>query len=227
MTSKRYDLHVATDAGGHSTELKQGLIEMGFVDDDLVHRGLVFDPDTSPFYSACPLIDVHMTRKDISDSRTLRKLEARADSLVAESGCSGYWHSEYVAWDASISPGGDLRLAPPPFKALQPRPREVHKKWDVHVAFLEQDLAEPLRELLIGHGLYYLVRRKHRGDTAVLTVQGVNSVKEGEQFSRALLWWLVAIGVPAFDFKFEITMSMSVVNRPQLVPPTIDHVSWR
>lgn len=225
---KRYDFHIATDdKGGAANELRTKLSELGLVDDQLVHRGLVFDARTASFYTSCPLIDVHMST-GVHDLGALRVTEGRAAVLLAESGCAGYWHSEFIEWDASVTPGVELDLSfAPPFGVLQPEPRAIHKKWDLHVAFLDADLPQPLRERMIEYGLYYLVRRKLRGEVAVLTVQGVNPVQEGRQFAQALLWWLVRVGAPAFDFKFEVTMRMGTVSDPQLVPPTIDHIVWR
>jgi hypothetical protein len=225
---KRYHLHVATDNKGMGAPaLRANLSELGLVDDQLVHQGLVFNAHTASFYTSCPLIDVHMSI-DVNDPSTLRAIESRAVGLLAESGCAGYWHSEVVEWDASVTPGVELDLSfAPPFGILQPEPRTTHKKWDLHIAFLDADLPQPLRERLIEYGLYYLVRRKLRGEVAVLTVQGINPIQEGRRFAQALLWWLVRIGAPPFDFKFEVTVKMGTVNDPQLVPPTIDHVVWR
>jgi len=219
-----FDLHVATDAGGDSTQLRSELASLGFHDDKLIERGLTFPKGAAALYSACPLIDVHMSMKL---GRQSRRLEEQVVGLMRDSGCSGYWHSEKTMWDAVITPAIPFTLLPPPFKPLSLERREQNKRWDLHVSFLNEEMTSELRACLIEAGLYYLLRQKPCGVAAVLTVQGVNLVSEGFEFSRRLLWWLVQMGAPRFDFKFEVTVGMGKVNEPQLVPPTIAEVVWR
>lgn len=225
----KYDMHLATEAGD-STSLKTALAALGFKDDNLAARGLIFDPETAKQYSACPLIDVHASKK-VPTHDELLKLEEEVDELMVMHDMTGYWHSEYVKKDEHIEPAGPFSLEPLPFARLESRPREKEKVWDIHLAMREDTVPETLKETLIAHGLYYLARLKKTTDGsearfAVYTVQGVNRAKEGQRFYDELCGWLKRIGAPPCDIKLEITTAMKLYNSPRAVPPTIDHINW-
>lgn len=221
-----YDIHVATDAGGNSTALRQELLRLGFTDDKLVHRGLTFNTSTGQHYTACPLIDIHVSKKT-SSVVELRRLQAIVDSLLRNSGCSGYWHSEYTELDVTMvgSAGTTRRL--PPFKPMNVRPRDQQKVWDLHVAMVSDNVSSWLSAVLLEHGMYSIKRIKPIGNVTVWTLQGVSGLAEGREFARRLLWWLCSIEAPDFDFKFEITLDMSLISGPALVPPTVKNIVWR
>lgn len=225
--NKQYDFHIATDQGADSGHLRSRLLELGFVDDQLVHRGLTFPREVAVLYEACPLIDIHMSIKTDSFCQQQR-IQEEVLRAVATTSCAGYWHAEWTKWDARVEPTrSKLRICKPAFRPLQAWPRQTHKKWDLHISFLEDDISTKLRQELMSAGLYWLTRRKNGKQYAVVTIQGVNPIREGEWLAQQLMWWLTLMGCPAFDLKFEITTAMGTFNNPKLVPPTIDTISWK
>ena len=224
--SNKYDIHVATEAGGDSKELRQALAKLGFFDDALVRRGLVFGPQTGRYYSSCMAIDVHVSKK-VDNLNELKLLQKNVDKLLKKSRCSGYWHSEWTEFDVSVKSDKPFALTPPSFEPLDVRPRKEHKTWDLHVAMRTDHVPEELASMLLEHGLYSIERTKLTGNFTIWTLQGVNGVREGRQFACALLWWLGRIGAPDFDFKFEITIGMARSGDPLLVPPTVTEIPWK
>jgi hypothetical protein len=225
----KYDMHIATEAGD-SAALKQALSELEFRDDNLAERHLTFDAETGKHYSACPLIDVHVSKK-IEARPELRELEIRVNQIMKQTNVTGYWHSEYIMADDHIDPQVPFALKPLPFARLSSRPRSEEKVWDIHLAFRESLMPPGLSETLIENGIYYIARLKkvpEGGEDrfAVYTVQGINRTKEGENFYLKFVEWLKAVGVPACDIKLELTTAMEVYNSPRLVPPTIEHIEW-
>ena len=224
-----YDIHVATEGNADSRELHGILAGLGFKDDELVERGLIFDPITAKYYTSCPLIDIHMSLKT-ADLNELRSFEKELDALLFARSIPGYWHSEFIEADEHLESDGILYLQPLPFEKLESRPREESKKWDIHVAMSEQGLPVGFKQLLIEHGLYFLSRFKGKEVKerfAVFTVQGVNHVSEGRKFYQLLKEWLVSVGAPTCDIKLEITTAMKTCNSPRAIPPTIERVVWR
>ncbi len=229
----KYDMHVATETSQGRDELHAALLNLGFKDDELAERGLMFDKRTAQYYpSSCPLIDIHMSRK-IVDRPELTQVEIEVDRAMEAAQVPGYWHSEYIDWDVRLVHDADRSFCLRPFfcQSLESRPRDAHKVWDLHLCFLEDDLPGQLRDELVNHGLYYLARYKMRqGERkryAVFTVQGVNDVKtEGYRFVKELVFWLGHVGAPSCDLKMEITTRMQTYCNTSLVPPTIDTILW-
>lgn len=223
-------MHIATEAG-NSDALRAALTQLGFKDDNLAARGLIFDPETAQHYTSCPLIDVHASIKIGTHEETLR-LEDEIDELMKQNGVTGYWHSEFVEADEHIEPLTKLSIKPLPFSRLSSRPRNEKKKWDIHLSFQEDLLLQEFKEMLISHGLYYLARIKNipqLGEKrfAVFTVQGVNRANEGRRFYSELCTWLREIGAPSCDIKLEITTGMELYNFPRAIPPTVSEIPWK
>ncbi len=230
MKKLGYDMHVATEAGGGPT-LKEALASLGFADDSLAERGLIFDEETARYYTACPLIDIHVSKK-VRNHPELRELEIEVDRLLRETGAVGYYHSECVLADNRIEPETAFKLHLLPFERLRSEPRETHKVWDIHLAFRESEMPRGLGEMLIENGVYYLARIKNvpggrKERFAVYTVQGVSRLTEGKEFYAQLCAWIRSIGAPACDVKLELTTSMLVYGAAKVVPPTIDQIFWR
>ncbi len=225
-----YDIHIATEAGD-SELVGMRLNELGFTDDNLAERGLIFDPETAQHYATCPLIVVHASRKT-QDYAALRGLEAKVHQIMVESGATGYWHSECTLQDARIESSQPFSLKPLPFSRLLSRPRDTEKVWDIHLAIQESQLPRGLRDVLIENGIYYLSRWKKGAEEtpqkfAVFTVQGINHIQEGRRFYAVLGDWLVSVGAPLATMKLELTTAMRLYNAPSAVPPTIEAISWR
>lgn len=224
----KYDMHVASEAG-NGTLLREHLARLGFKDDNLVARGLQYDSETAKHYVACPIIDVHASKK-VATPEELNILEDEADAAMTETGVTGYWHSESVPADQHLEPIGVFKLHPLPFHRLASRPRDISKVWDLHLAMREDSLVKELRDALVENGLYYLSRLKKTPEGekkfAVFTVQGVNSLKTGWNFYTRLCEWLGQVNAPSCDIKFERTTAMKLYNSPKAVPPTIDTIEW-
>ncbi len=226
----KYDMHIATEAGD-SASLKKSLAELGFKDDNLATRELKYDLETAKYYTSCPLIDVHASKK-VADPNELQKLEVKVDQLMEQTDSTGYWHSEKIWADAHIETKVPFTLRSLPFERLLSRPRNEEKVWDIHVAFLEDLMPIGLSEALVESGIYYMARMKKlpeggEGKFAVYTVQGINPLDEGKRFYRELCQWLMSIGAPPCDIKLEETTKMKLYNSPKAVPPTVDHIIWR
>ncbi len=224
-----YDIHLATEAGD-SEYVEARLKELGFTDDNLAERGLIFDPETAQHYTTCPLIVVHVSKKT-QDYTTLRHLESDVDRVMVESGATGYWHSECTLEDIRLESRQSFLLKSLPFARLTSRPRDTKKVWDIHLAIQEGHLPQALKDVLIENGIYYLSRWKRgasgtRERFAVFTVQGINHIQEGRRFYAELSNWLIAIGAPPSTMKLELTTAMQLYNSPSAVPPTIETVSW-
>ncbi len=224
----KYDMHVATEAG-NSDLLRRHLDRLGFKDDNLVTRGLQYDRQTAKHYAACPIIDIH-TSKKVATREELEDLEVEIDRAMIEAGVTGYWHSESVPADQHLEPMGEFILHPLPFQRLTSCPRNSLKVWDLHLAVREDSMIKEFKDTLVEHGLYYLSRSKRTAEEektfAVFTVQGVNPLKEGWNFYNRLCEWLGRVNAPSCDIKFEHTTAMKLYNSPKTIPPTIDQIIW-
>ncbi len=225
-----YDMHIATESGD-SEGLKMALAELGFKDDNLAQRGLIFDSETAKHYTTCPLIDVHASKK-MDTHPELREIEVEVHKLMNQTESTGYWHSECILADDHLDPSTDFALKPLPFERLVSRPRPEEKVWDIHLAFREKLMPDGLNDALIESGIYYLARLKkvpEGGEErfAVYTVQGVNRLKEGRRFYAEFCDWLKSIGAPPCDIKLELTTAMRLYRDPKAVPPTVDTIVWK
>lgn len=228
-TKYEYDMHVATEAGD-SVGVKKALDGLGFKDDNLADRRLIFDPETEKYYKTCPAIVVHASKK-VENHPELRELEIEVDRIMRETDSTGYWHSECILKDKRIESQSPFVLKSLPFARLLSRPRDKEKVWDIHLAIRESLIPNGFSEALIGNGIYYLARWKkvQEGSQerfAVFTAQGVNSLKDGRRFYAELCEWLEEVGAPPCDIKLELTTAMKLYNSPRAVPPTIDHIEW-
>lgn len=228
-TKYEYDMHVATEAGD-SVAVKKALDELGFKDDNLADRRLMFDPETEKHYTTCPAIVVHASKK-IGNPPELRELEIKVHKILEDTESTGYWHSECIWEDKHIESQLPFDLKPLPFARLLSRPRDEEKVWDIHLTIRESLIPKGFSDALIGNGIYYLARWKKvleggQERFAVFTAQGVNSFKEGKRFYAELCDWLKAIGAPPCDIKLELTTAMKPYNAPRAVPPTVDHIDW-
>ncbi len=230
-----YDIHVATETASAEQEpLHEKLIQLGYFDDDLAERGLIFDSETAKHYASCPLIDIHMSRK-ITTIEELREAETKLHEVMLAATVAGYWHSEYVAMDAKIIPEEKEYQDRTFFcKPLQSQPRSENKVWDIHMALRENDIPSDLKEKLIAHGLYFLSRWKKNKQNpdapkerfAVFTVQGISHPQDGKIFYQRLIAWMIEVGAPQFDAKMEITTRMETYRNPKAVPPTITEIHY-
>lgn len=226
----KYDMHLATEVGD-SECLKEALRKLGFSDDNLAQRGLIFDTETAKYYETCPLIDVHVSKK-VDTHPELRELELEVDRLMIETGATGYWHSECILADEHLESLEGFALKPLPFERLVSRPRDREKVWDIHLSFREKLMPPGLSEAMIESGIYYLARMKRVAEGgeerfAVYTVQGINRLVEGKRFYAELCAWLKSIGAPPCDIKLELTTAMKLYRNPRAVPPTVDTIAWR
>ncbi len=228
-TKYEYDMHIATEDGDSET-VKRDLDTLGFKDDNLADRKLIFDPETEKHYTTCPAIVVHASKK-VENHPELRELEIEVDKIMQETNSTGYWHSELVWRDKPIESQSAFALKPLPFARLLSRPRGKEKVWDIHLAIREKLIPKGFSDVLIQNGVYYLARWKKVPDGsqerfAVFTVQGVNSFNEGKRFYSELCEWLEAVDAPPCDIKIELTTAMKLYNSPRAVPPTIDQIVW-
>lgn len=200
----KYDMHVATEAG-NSDLLRRHLARLEFKNDNLVARGLQYDSETAKHYVACPIIDVHASKK-VATSQELELLEREIHDAMTETEVTGYWHSESVPADQHLEPMGAFKLHQLPFQRLASRPRNTSKVWDLHLAMREDSLVKEFKDTLVENGLYYLSRIKKTPEGektfAVFTVQGVNPLKEGWNFYNRLCEWLGQVSAPSCDIKF-------------------------
>ena len=225
-----YDMHIATEAGNSSKYFKEKLIDLGFKDDNLAQKGLIFDTETAKYYECCPLIDIHVSKK-VPTHPELREIEVEVHKIMNQSGLVGYWHSECILEDGHYDKSVEFELKPLPFKRLLSQPRDDEKVWDIHISFRERSVPESLGKVLIENGIYYLARLKRVPEGgedrfSVYTVQGVNSLKQGRMFYMRMCEWLQSIGAPSFDIKLELTTAMRLYNKPSTVPPTINNIVW-
>jgi hypothetical protein len=228
-TKYEYDMHIATEAGD-SVSIKKALEKLGFMDDNLADRRLMFDPETEKHYTTCPAIVVHASKK-VENHPELRELEIEVDKIMQETNSTGYWHSECILGDKRIESKSSFALKPLPFARLLSRPRNKEKVWDIHLAIRESLIPKGFSDVLIRNGVYYLARWKKVPEGgqerfAVFTAQGVNSLKEGRRFYVELCEWLEAVGAPPCDIKLELTTAMRLYNSPRAVPPTVDRIEW-
>lgn len=226
----KYDMHVATEMGPSSKNLRKSLFELGFKDDNLARRGLVFNTETARHYTSCPLIDIHVSKK-LPTHLELRETEVQVHRLMSNSNLVGYWHSECILEDGHYEPKVGFELRPLPFRQLISQPRDEEKVWDIHIAFQERFVPKSLGQILIDNGIYYLARIKKAPDGreecfSVYTVQGVNNIKQGQMFYTKICEWLQVVGAPSFDIKLELTTTMRLYNSPSAVPPTINKIEW-
>lgn len=224
-----YDMHIATEAGD-SDGVRAAITELGFKDDNLADRRVIYDPETQKHYNSCPAIVVHASKK-VKTHPELRDLEIEVDNIMNKTGSTGYWHSECILDDMRIESKNPFALKPLPFARLLSRPRTVRKVWDIHLAVRESLVPVEFRECLIANGIYYLARLKNVPEGgqerfSVFTAQGINRRMEGERFYTELCGWLDAVGAPPCDIKFELTTAMEIYKNPQAVPPTVDHIDW-
>ena len=225
----QYDMHIATEAGD-SVAVKEAITALGFKDDNLADRKLIFDQETAQHYTSCPAIVVHASKK-VQDPSELRELEIAVQKIMEKTESTGYWHSECVWEDKHIESRATFAPKPLPFARLSSRPRAEEKIWDIHLAIRERTLPTGFSELLIENGIYYLARLKRVPDGgeeryAVFTVQGVNRFSEGKRLYAELCEWLEAVGAPQCDIKLELTTAMKPHNSPSAIPPTIDRIEW-
>ena len=228
----KYDMHIATEAGD-TVAVKKAIIELGFQDDNLADRSIIYDVETARHYTCCPAIVVHSSKK-VESHPELRDLEIEVVKIMEDKylGVIGYWHSECVLDDRSILSTLPFSLKPLPFEPLISRPRDEEKVWDIHLSMRESFIPPYFKELLIKNGIYYIARLKklpEGGEArfAVFTVQGINQRKDGEVFYQRFCEWLLAVGAPRCDIKLELTTAMRLHGSPKNVPPTIETIEWR
>jgi len=225
-----YDIHVATE-GGSAEAVRVGLSTLGFKDDNLSKQGLTFNSKTAQYYSSCPLIDIHVSRK-ISVRQELLIIQKQVINLMEKYGAIGYIHSEWTREDKTIDNRSEavVGIKPLPFRTLYAEPRDTQKKWDLHVSVKESELTDNLKSVLLDGGLYYLSRWKgSKGsleEYAVFTVQGINRVSEGKKLFDQLITWLGDTCACEYSIKLEVTTFMRTFNSPSLIPPTINEIIW-
>ena len=115
-TKYEYDMHIATEAGD-SVAIRKALEELGFKDDNLADRKLIYDPETEKHYTSCPMIVVHASKK-VEDLPELRELKIKVDAIMKKTKSTGYWHSERVWEDERIELQSPFKLKSLPFARL-------------------------------------------------------------------------------------------------------------
>ncbi|MEZ4104476.1 MAG: hypothetical protein R3B60_04300 [Candidatus Paceibacterota bacterium] len=231
MSNKKYtyDMHVATENDDGSV-VGTALKKIGFVDDNLVDRRIIMNEDTQRFYTACPLIAVHVSKK-VDDIIELRRLESLVDGIMLETNSVGYWHSECILSDVHITPSRIFKLKYFPFQKLRSKLNEENKVWDIHISVPRNSISDEIVDFFVENGIYFLARKKSTvnglEEHAVFTVQGINGIEEGKRLFNSLCDWVRETNFPSCDIKLELTTGMKKYNSPLNIPPTISFIDWR
>ena len=230
-----FDIHIATE-GTQNAALKQKLVALGFKDDDMAERHVTFDKKTGLFYTSCPLIGIHMSRKfATSDCRPVFAVAKQLERLMNTVGAkeTGYLHAEREWQDTVINPASKRFNPQVPFPCgyLKSRPRAKNKKWDIHIAIKKNELPKSLKDMLMSHGFYFIVlwktREGKREQHVIFTIQGVSNAKDGLELFKRMQDWFMAAGGPRVEMKLEVTNVMKRFNNPMVVPPTVTEVKFR
>jgi hypothetical protein len=232
LSRVEFELHFAAEEGRVSESLRSRIYELGFRDDGLVGRGVVFSPGDLLGQVSCPLVGMHVTWQSFDRGAYLVKRGAIAALLDDHQGQAvGYAHGEV------IRPSWDVELAHRPFqpgvrcpieRLRQALDRDRVKRWDIHVSARRSRLDERMEEVLFGQlGMYYIDVFKSGAEIyRVFTVQGTNSVHEGRRLFATLLEYLRQAGGIEGAIKYEQTCFWKTCGAPQIVPPTLRTISY-
>ena len=227
-----FDVHIATQGSG-TDAMKRTLKARGYTDDALTEHYVDWIKNEGVVGASCPIIDLHMTRKDFTsygafaqeyaDLHPLLVMAAEQDGLV------GYVHGEVtLPWDrVRVVPTGPYIATPLPFARFDSRLDKGNKRWDLHMRVRTADVPAELAERLsfAESGMCCLQRVREGEEVSVYTIQGVNNVREGRTLLARLGNWATESNLPV-AIKMEVTSFMDRFGDPEIVPPTICDVAY-
>ncbi len=221
--------HIAAQA--HDPGLEQALLALGFEDDRLEHAGVAFGPQTDAKLQSCALNVIHQSLHGATVERILEVRSLLEPVLNDPARVPGYYHIEQVR-DREIAKGIPRRIVPKAFPVapLVAERRPTPKIWDLHLSVGLQDI-EKIDPIFLENEFYSIDRTDGIDRWRVYTVQGINSLLEGEHLFDSLTNWLRQSGVRNYWAGFEQTTSMRTFGDtkglPEIVPPTVDSVTFR
>ena len=233
MKSKRpgeleFEIHFAAELGTIPPALASGIYGMGFHDDRLVGRGVVFSPNDPLSAVSCPLVGMHVTWDCFDRDEYVQQRDAFAELLRFHGeGCIGYAHAEVIKpdWDIDVEYKPFDSAIPYPLEPFEAQSRDQPKTWDIHISADADRLDPRLCEVLGERArMYYIDVMKASGRVVrVFTIQGIGSIHEGRELFRILGEYVTAAGGVQGAIKYEETCFWATYGNPQIVPPVIDN----
>jgi len=231
----KYDLHVATESCDDEN-LERALVNLGLTDDKLVNRHFNFYGSVA--VSACPLIELHMSKKygqeQTSDVLTnVRKDIKQIEALMRHYHVTGYAHAEVTRskYDLTITSNKEFYPCIPwPIARFQPGFSTKEHRWDIHVAIPIDELPSQLATIIEQGGMYSIERLKTRNGItrifSVYTIQGSCPAKDGRLLFDSLVKWFHAVNAPYIEIKMETYITLIKVGKPTILPPVVDRVQF-
>jgi len=221
-----YEIHVAADVEGFNPDIANNIYNLGFIDDPLVKRGVIFS-GAKENQTCCPLIGLHVTWStyDKSDYKsTLRQLDSYLSSIHGK--YVGYAHAEVIRpeWDTDIKFSLYNEGNKFPFKKFQYKNNiERAKCWDIHISAKLSTLDYDLYTILfMKAGMYYIDLKKDDGIYRIFTIQGTSSPIYGKKIFLKLKEFLNRTGGIEGSIKYEQLCYWKQSGNTRLIPPTIE-----
>ncbi len=222
--------HFHLAAQSRDPGLEAALLAQGFEDDRLEQQGVAFGPRTSARLSSCALNVVHQSLPKATQERIDEVRTALLPVLADPTRAPGYYHIEKVR-DREIASGMTRRISPKkfPVEPLTAERRVTPKVWDLHLSINHEHL-DAVDPIFLEHEFYSIDRTNGVDRWRVYTVQGINSLLEGEHLFDSLTRWLRESGIRNYWAGFEVTTDMRTFGDtkglPEIVPPTIDSIRF-
>jgi hypothetical protein len=222
-----YEIHVAADVNGFGSVFADSIYKLGFIDDPLVKRGVVFSDNTIN-QTCCPLIGLHVTWSSY-DKNNYKNTLAKLDSYLSSNQEKnvGYAHAEVIRpeWDINIEFSSFRKGHKFPFRKFQCRHNlKKTKNWDIHISAklisLDCDLYNTLFKKA---GMYYIDLKKGSDVYRIFTIQGTSSPKHGKRVFFKLKEFLNKTGGMEGSIKFEQLCYWKQFGNSVLIPPTLEN----
>ena len=220
-----YEIHFAAEYTPSASRLREQLYSLGFEDDPLKFKGVVYSGTLADGRSSCPILDTHVTWSTFDRILYLNQLSEFEELLsqYAEH-IEGYTHAEVIRpeWDVDFAlkpfnPSSDWKLRK--FRFCENSSRKL---WDIHISTELSSLDKRLAKILHSDmGLYYIDLEKQSGTYRIFTLQGTDSVPEARTLFFNLVANLRSLGGFAGSVKFEQTTYWQVLGKPKILPPRL------